>query len=486
MGSAPTTAAAHKGIEDRRVKLGCVMPGESPAVFGDALRRMAGAATYLYQDGPHYWYSTQPTVTKLAEDRAEQFKREPDKVSHELEQRLRRDLSRTGDFNRIHPMPQTGADVPDDLDARLVVLGVGHAYSKEGESPAELAAKAILETRGNTPRLFRNALVFLAADKMRLQDLDEAARKYLAWESILAEKAQLNLTPYQVTQAETQKTAADGAVTARLPETYQWLLVPAQKNPQAAIAWEVARLSGQEALAVRASKRLRSDELFLTVFAATRLRMELDRVPLWRGDHVPVKQLVEDFARYLYLPRLKDSSVLVNAIGEGVSLLTWDQDAFGFADSYDAAANRYRGLRAGQVVSTIDAHSPALLVKPDVARKQLDKESAAQTPTTPPQDPASAPTAPPGPGPGPTLPQVPLQPTRYYGTAILDTARVGRDASNIAENVIAHLAMLVGSDVTVTLEIAARVPSGVPDTVVRTVTENSRTLKFTAQGFEQE
>ena len=71
------------------------MPGVSPAVFGDALRRMAGAAAYLYQDGPHYWYSTQPTVTKLAEDRAEQFKRDPDKVVHELEQRRRKDLART-------------------------------------------------------------------------------------------------------------------------------------------------------------------------------------------------------------------------------------------------------------------------------------------------------------------------------------------------------------------------------------------------------
>ena len=80
LGSAPTAAAANRGIEDRRVKLGCVMPGESPAVFGDALRRLAGAATYLYQDGPRYWYSTQPTVTKLAEDRAEQLKREPDQV----------------------------------------------------------------------------------------------------------------------------------------------------------------------------------------------------------------------------------------------------------------------------------------------------------------------------------------------------------------------------------------------------------------------
>ena len=36
-----------------------------------------------------------------------------------------------------------------------------------------------------------------------------------------------------------------------------------------------------------------------------------------------------------------------------------------------------------------------------------------------------------------------------------------------------------------TLEIEAEVPAGAPDHVVRTVTENSRTLKFTSQGFEK-
>ncbi|SVD74080.1 uncharacterized protein METZ01_LOCUS426934, partial [marine metagenome] len=222
MGSAPTTAAAQRGIEDRRVKLGCVMPGESPAVFGDALRRLAGVATYLYQDGPRYWYSTQPTVTKLADDRAEQLKRDPDKVVHELDQRLRKDLEKKGNFKRIHPMPQSGQDVPDDLDARLVVLSIDNPYSKEPENLSEVAAKKILESRGNTPRLYRNTLVFLAADKSRLQDLDEATRKYLAWESILTEKESLNLDPQQVKQAESQKKSADSTVMARLPETYQW------------------------------------------------------------------------------------------------------------------------------------------------------------------------------------------------------------------------------------------------------------------------
>jgi predicted AAA+ superfamily ATPase len=491
LGSAPTATAAHRGLEDRRVKLGCVMPGESPAVFGDALRRLAGAATYLYQDGPRYWYSTQPTVTKLAEDRAEQLKRDPDKVVAELDQRLRADLRKTGDFSRIHPMPQSGQDVPDDMDARLVVLGVDHAYNKEPGNSAEVAAKAIFESRGNSPRLFRNTLVFLAVDQTRLQDLDEAVRRYLAWDSILAEKEKLDLSPHQVKQAETQKASADGAVTARLPEAYQWLLVPVQGTPQAATEWQAFRLSGQDALAVRASKKLRTDELLVTSLAGTRLRMELDRVPLWRGDHVAIKQLVEDFARYLYLPRIKDPAVLVEAMRDGLGLLTWSQDSFAYANSHDEAAGRYRGLRCGQQVPITETDS-GLLVRPDIARKQQDAETqptAGATATTTggaaiTTQGANGETATAQTEAGST--QVPAAPKRFHGTVALDPTRVGRDASRIADEVVAHLAGLMGSTVKVTLEIEAEIPSGAPENVVRTVTENSRTLKFTSHGFEKE
>lgn len=63
---------------------------------------------------------------------------------------------------------------------------------------------------------------------------------------------------------------------------------------------------------------------------------------------------------------------------------------------------------------------------------------------------------------------------------------MGRDAGQIAEEVIAHLSGLGGARVRVTLDIEAEVPSGAPDHVVCTVTENSRTLKFTSHGFEEE
>lgn len=514
LGSAPTAAAANRGLEDRRVKLGCVMPGESPAVFGDALRRLATAATYLYQDGPRYWYSTQPTVTKLAEDRAEQFKRDPDPVLRELDKRLRTDLteSRKGDFSRIHPLPQSSSDVADDLDARLVVLGIEHPYSKEPNNPAEQAAKTILETRGNAPRLFRNTLVFLAVDKARLQDLDEALRRYLAWESILAEKELLDLSPHQVKQAETQRNSADGAVTARLPEAYQWLLTPIQQTPQAPVEWQVARLTGQDPLAVRASKKLRNDDLLATALAGSVLRQEMDRVPLWRGDAVSIKQLIEDFAQYPYLPRLRDPSVLVAAVNEGLGLLLWVQDSFAYADSFDAASGRYRGLRSGQHLTITADQQHGLLVRPTVALKQQEDEAAAVTTsttvvtnnghTTGQVDGgrggevivtgpggagrgAGAPRAGNAPS-GIPIPAGPSAPKRFHGTVPLNPTRVGLEAGNIAAEVIAHLAGLVGAKVKVTLEIEAEIPTGAPDHVVRTVTENSRTLKFTTQGFEVE
>jgi hypothetical protein len=63
---------------------------------------------------------------------------------------------------------------------------------------------------------------------------------------------------------------------------------------------------------------------------------------------------------------------------------------------------------------------------------------------------------------------------------------VGRDASRIADEVITHMMGLVGASVRVTLEIAVDMPDGAPEHVVRTVTENSRTLKFDQAGFERE
>ena len=496
LGSAPVPAAANQGLEDRRVRLGCVNPGEPVAVFADAMRRLATAATYLYQDGTRYWYSTQPTVANLAESRAEELRRNHDQVYQEIERRVRTDLRNRGDFHQVHVFPATGHDVQDDLEASLVVLGPSYPHMRESstDSRAVVASKSVLESRGNTPRLYRNTLAFLAADEARLQDLEDGVRRYLAWQSILRDRETLDLPPHQVRQAEAQQSAAEGAVGARIGETYQWLLVPAQANPQNDVEWRSIRLTGQGALAERVSRRMRNDEMLVTSFGATRLRMELDKIPLWRGDHVPVRQLIDDFARYVYLPRLTGPPVLLEAMRNGLSLMTWEQDSFAYADSYDEPTGRYRGIHHGPRAALSDSDT-GLLVRPEVALRQLSTEvpSDEQPPQDGPgviyvQNPRKPNEAhePPPTSPSPQAPTPPRKVRRYHGSVKLDPTRIGRDASQIASEVMSHLSGLMGADVRVTLEIEADMPDGAPEHVVRVVTENSRTLKFDDSGFEEE
>ena len=245
--------------------------------------------------------------------------------------------------------------------------------------------------------------------------------------------------------------------------------------------------------------------MLVTGLAGTRLRMELDRIPLWRGDKVPIKQLAEDFASYIYLPRLVKPSVLIGAVRDGLTLITWMDDSFTYADSFDEAAKRYLGLRCGQRVTLSDDNLSGLLVKSDVALNQQKAEtpSPSEIPPTPPgevvvpREPYAVPGGNatstgtggvvPGNGTGDvTVQPVEQPPKRFYGSVTLDPNRVGRDAGKIADEVISHLVGLLNSKVTVTLEIEVEALSGVPDNVVRIVTENSRTLKFNNQGFEKE
>ncbi len=118
MGSAPIAKTKNPGIDDRKIKLGCVQPGENTATFGDALRRLTDQATHLYVDGKRFWFSTQPSVTRLAQDRAAQ--QDIDYVWEELKTRLRKGKKK-GDFHAIHAAPDSGADVQDEAEARVVV-----------------------------------------------------------------------------------------------------------------------------------------------------------------------------------------------------------------------------------------------------------------------------------------------------------------------------------------------------------------------------
>jgi hypothetical protein len=396
--------------------------------------------------------------------------------------------------------------VPDEPETRLVVFGPELYHNKSEESKAAVACKNYLETRGGSPRKYRNALVFLAPDKLRWQDLDEAIRKTLAWESILDQHLDLELGANQMKQAHTQRDASLAAVKARLSETYQWLIHPTQASPSSTVEFESLKLVGGEGLFERTEKKMIADDLMANKLAPSLLRSTMDQIPLWRGDSVSVRQLVEDFFSFVYLQRLTKRSVLERACLDGAALQAWQLDSFALAELYDAERNRYKGLIAGSSAAFVQITPTTLLVKPAVAEQQFKADAQITQVTSP----SAATTTigaglsvgegtiisqPYGTGSGLFPPSVPRHPipaggptviNRYYASAQLDPLRVARDAGIIAQEVVSHLTALPGAKVQITMEINVHIPGGVPDNVLRIVKENGNTLKFLTNSFEKE
>lgn len=406
-----------------------------------------------------------------------------DDVDEEVRRRLRA-IREKGDFARVHVAPRAPTDVDDEPEARLVVLDPEHSHSsKTEESPARDFARIVLDERTGGPRLNRNMLVFLAPDTARLEELRDAARNCLAWKSIGRDQESLNLDSVQRSQVESRIGEWEDAVAQRVGEAYQWLLVPSAAPGDSEVRWEASRVGGSEPLAVRASRKLRTEEALIIAYSGARLRMDLDRIPLWRDDRVAVRDLWSYYAQYLYLPRLREVSVLLEAVADGVGQLDWAQDGFAFAESWDDGASRYAGLRGGEQMALPDPRG--LVVKPDVASVQLEAERGRETATS--GESGRRPDA----SPGETTPSgeqigEDVKPHRFFGQVDLDPLRVSRDAGQVAEAIVQHLSGLLGAEVKVRLEVEAETPEGVPDDVVRTVTENARTLKFSSHGFEGE
>ena len=261
---------------------------------------------------------------------------------------------------------------------------------------------------------------------------------------------------------------------------------------QITAVYDAMLMTGSSDLAVRAAQKLLRDEDLMTSYGGELLRMKLDAIPLWRGDHVSVQQVAEDYASYTYLPKLQDPARLIlEAVKSGVGELLWFTKTFAYARAFDENAGRYQDVIAGLDGNSRSVGMNGLIVKADVMEAQVERDRAAARE----RGVAVPERVTPGGGEGVTVavdghgqvvsPEE-VKPRRFHGSVELDPLSVGPQASKIAAEVISHLAALVGAEVTITLDIEAKMPDGASTHVVRTVTENAQQLKFQSHGFERD
>ena len=479
MGSAPHVhQQTARGIEDVRIRLGVAQPGEMLSVYNDAAGRMTNRLTHLYTGSHRYWYDTQPNLRRTMDDRA--VKLEPEEVAAEVVRRLR-GIRERGDFGAVHPCP-TSEMVPDEPTARLVILSPTSVHRRrQGDSAALRAASEILDKRGDSPRAFRNMIVFVAPDVDQWTTLESEVRRYLAWGSIIDDADALNLDTHQRREASRFKSRSNDTLGMCLNETYCWLLVPTQEGTDP-IQWEEAHIAGsQDNPVAKAVQKVRSDGQIIKQWSPALLKMELDKW-LWKEEnHVSLKRVWECLATYLYLPRLSSSDALLDAVREGLRT-----QEFGYANKVEDDG-QYAGLQFDDVTGSIYLDEQSVLVKSEIASRQLLAEAGPTPDPDPPDSEGEETDEDSGDeGGGSDDGSESRRPKRFYGSVNLNPVRASRDAQNVINEVVQHIASRSDVDVTVTIEVQATFGDGVPEDLERILTENCHTLGFNAQEFEDE
>jgi predicted AAA+ superfamily ATPase len=510
LGSAPTDRAQSvRGIEASRIRLGVVQPGENIADFNDALNTLQASLAYLYTNpsGDRFWYDTRPTLRKTVEDRATQIV--PTEVEYEIERRLKT-LRKENPFTGLHTCPCSSLDVTDEQAVRLVLMRPEDEYRASNPNNKALkSAMDILNNRGTAPRIYRNMLAFVAPDQDAMSALRQEVRRYLAWLSIKKDSQDLNLDAAQNRETDNNLRRSNDTVELRIKETYCWLLVPYVDRAVdiKQVTWDIIRISGgTDSIVSKAAKKMIQNEALITKWAPALLLMELDNILWTESDSISINKLWDYLCTYCYLPRLASYSVLEEAIRTGLNSTEY------FAIAAGKNNNRFIDLKYNQYVGMID--SSEYLVKIVTALKQI-AEAQAQAQKQAQQNAGSQPSMIHdggqgcyGTGSGDSTPlnnidggatlttitssseQQQSQPqkpknTHFYMSAKLDNTRINRDVQRLVEEVISHLTSVDGSQVEVCLEVNVEAQDGLPQSTVRTVSENCKTLKVKDFGFDE-
>lgn len=489
LGSAPSERQQSvRGLEASRIRLGTIQPGENIATFNDALNTLQASLTYLYTNpsAERFWYDTRPTLRKTAEDRASQQSME--NVEMEIERRLR-NIRKERPFSRLHINPASSADVSDDQDVGLVILPISATY--KANAPTDHAIQTaldILNNRGQSPRIYRNMLAFIAPDQNAMIGLKDASRQFLAWKSIKEDSEDLNLDAAQNRETQNMLERCDRTIEDRIRETYCWLLVPYidLDVSKSDIVWETISIrGGTDTIVTKAARKMEQNEQLIGKWAPALLLMELDKLLWGEADYKNIGDLWKQLCTYCYLPRLVNYDVLADAVQSGVN----SDEYFAYADS--VSDGKFIGLKYNRFIPFVD--KSGYIVKQVAALKQIAAQTPPVTPPQPPVDPVNPPVNPVDPvyppvdpvNP-PVVPPVLHEPTNkhFYMSADIDTIRVTRDVSRLMDEVINHLMQVDGANVRIKLEVEADMPNGTPVPTVRTVTENCRTLHVADYQFD--
>lgn len=173
-----------RGMTPPEAALAVGRPGRDLAYIARGMEETERRAWYMRREGDHYLFRTRASVNKRFQERLSEI--QPGEIRETLDSWIQEVYSGFSAF-QIVPFPQDHtaiSDTPDRL--RLAVIH----YDKEcgvvgGGDRLNFVKTLFIKTGVNeSPRRYRNNMVFLLAECTRIAGLKDAVRALIAWERV--------------------------------------------------------------------------------------------------------------------------------------------------------------------------------------------------------------------------------------------------------------------------------------------------------------
>ena len=478
LATAPLTDQTNRGLDIQQVNLGTIQPKERIAVFGDAVRRLTDNARFMHKEMGRYWYSTSPNLNRVVATIEKEY--DDQTINFEIDKLLRvfvNGISDKGHFSRIQVLRGDSSDIPDEGNGlNAIFIGVDHCHSTKEESKAVLEAKRVTENCGLTLRVYRNTLIFLAADIRLIDHLRQSVKKMLAWTKVINSANKYDLKMSEIKLAKERAESYHNAVRQQIRETWCHVLFPVQSEPTQEFSIQTKKISSQDSIPAIVSKKLEEDEALYVGLGPIRLNRELKKYLWQENNHLSLRSLVDYFDRFIYFPRLKNKHVIENSVR--VAIGGHAPRDFAYAERWNTEDERYEGIVTHQAPNfPVVIDSESVIVRIEIAKKQIDENELPKVEPKPDYNDGND-DDPDNPN-GNRNPNIALElPKHFSGTVMIDPFRSIKDFPNVVAEIVEKLTTSPGATVEMKLQIYATLPKGIDDTKKRILTENANALGF--------
>ena len=282
-----------RGATIREVKLSTFMPGVPASIIDTTLNQLRERLFYLSDEG--FYFTTKPNLNRIALQKEESIS--SSEIEEQERELIKRRISKTAPL-KIYLWTDP-KDIPDTPELKLIITKAK-------------PIKEYIETKGETPRVYRNTLIFLTGDDNQQEIFHSFIRKLLAYQAVYDDKS-LSLTDGQRKELENKVRTYTDRAYEELRKYYRKIYIPAREGFRE-IDLGLPTL-GEMSIDQEVFTRLAEEEVILETIDP---KVLVDRY-MKTKDFVETKTLYESMLRTPGEIRPASKEVFIEAVKRGVS-----------------------------------------------------------------------------------------------------------------------------------------------------------------------